>query len=160
VLEDLEVELLDDVVGLRERLEAGVPAVQEDASVVHQAVAGQLQQPLPVLGVARHGPLQLRLQDGGRFVAHLPHSLRSGRRALRFSLFEPDAAVREKKPAVTGREKFGVGAMPRCGCRRGKDWEAGSTLCPSERALIFLLIRATPGSDARGVTLRAEIDLR
>jgi hypothetical protein len=40
VLEDLEVELLDDVVGLFERLQAGVPAVQEATGVAHQAVAG------------------------------------------------------------------------------------------------------------------------
>jgi hypothetical protein len=38
VLEDLQVELLDVVVGLRERLQAGVPAVQEATGVVHQAI--------------------------------------------------------------------------------------------------------------------------
>jgi hypothetical protein len=31
--------------------------VQEEAGVVHQAVAGELEQPPPGLGVARHGPL-------------------------------------------------------------------------------------------------------
>jgi hypothetical protein len=53
VPEDVEVELLDDVAGLFERLQAGVAAVQQAAGVAHQAVAGQFQQPPPGLGVAR-----------------------------------------------------------------------------------------------------------
>ena len=61
VREHFDVELLDDVVRLRERLEAGVPAVQQATGVVHQAVAGELEQPLPGLGLASHGPLQLPL---------------------------------------------------------------------------------------------------
>src|SRR5262249_49588969 len=86
VLEDLDVELLDDVVCLRERFQAGVTAVQETPGVAHQAVAGGFPQPLPGFGVARHGPLQMPLQDGGRVVAHRPRSLRCGRRALRSNL--------------------------------------------------------------------------
>ena len=76
VLEDLEVELLDDVVGLRERLQAGVPAVQEATGVAHQAVAGELQQPLPGLGVARHGPLQTA-PAGRRSIRRSPATLPS-----------------------------------------------------------------------------------
>jgi hypothetical protein len=83
---DFDVELLDDVVGLRERFQAGVTAVQEAPGVVHQAVADEFQQPLPGFGVARQGPLQMPLQDSGRVVAHLPRSLLGGRRALRLSL--------------------------------------------------------------------------
>jgi hypothetical protein len=56
-LEDLDVELLDDIVGLCERLQAGVTAVQEAPGVARQAVAGEFQQPLPGLGVTGHGPL-------------------------------------------------------------------------------------------------------
>jgi hypothetical protein len=96
VLENLEVELLDDVVGLGERLQAGVAAVKEAPGVAHQAVAGEFQQPLPGLGVALHGPLQLPVhQEGSRFFAHGPRSHLSGRRGLRFSLFEPGTVVRK-----------------------------------------------------------------
>ena len=65
--------MLDDVVGLRQRLHAGVTAVQQAAGVAHQAVAGEFEQPLPGRGVACRGPLQLPLQDGGRFM-HGPRS--------------------------------------------------------------------------------------
>src|SRR5262249_25246339 len=95
VLEDLEVELLDDVVGLRAGFQAGIVAVQEGPGVVHQAVAGEVQQPLPGLGVARHGPLQMVLKNRGRFVAHGARSLRSGRPALRFSLSEAGTLFRK-----------------------------------------------------------------
>jgi hypothetical protein len=57
--------------------------------------SGEFQQPLPGLGVARHGPRQLSLKDGGRIVAHGPRSLLSGRRALRFSLSQPGTVVRK-----------------------------------------------------------------
>ena len=95
LLDDLEVELLDDVVGLLHRLHAGVTAVQQAPGVAHQAVAGEFQQPLPGRGVARQGPLQLPLQDGGRLVAHWPRPLLCGRRALSFRLSEPGTVVRK-----------------------------------------------------------------
>ena len=44
VLEDFDVELLDDVVGLRERLQADVPSVQEAAGVADKALASEFQQ--------------------------------------------------------------------------------------------------------------------
>src|SRR5262245_36643504 len=58
VLEDLEVELLDDVVGLGQRLQACVAAVQQAPGVAQQAVAGEFQQPLAGGDVAANGPLQ------------------------------------------------------------------------------------------------------
>ena len=61
VREHLDVELLNDVVGLRDRLQARVAAVQHATCVAHQAIAGELEQPLPGIGVARHGSLQLPL---------------------------------------------------------------------------------------------------
>ena len=132
VLEDLEVELLDDVVGLRERLQAGVAAVQEATGVAHQAVAGELQQPLPGLGVARHGPLQLPLQDGGRFVAHLPRSLRSGRRSLRFQFIRTGSGGPEKTaPALS------LGAVA-AGVRNGRQGAAR----PRPSPLLFMLVAA------------------
>jgi hypothetical protein len=96
VLENLDVELLNDVVGLGERLQAGVLAVQEAMGVAHQGIAGQFQQPTPGFGVGRHGSLQIPLEDGGRFVAHGPRSLLAGRRALRFILAEPRMLVQKK----------------------------------------------------------------
>jgi hypothetical protein len=95
VLEDLDEELLDDVVGLRERLEAGVLAVQEATGVVHQAIAGELQQSLPGLGVARHGPLQLPLEDGGRFVVHGLRPFAAADKSRALSLFESDGVQQE-----------------------------------------------------------------
>jgi hypothetical protein len=107
VLEDLEEKLLDDVVGLRELLQAGVAAVQEAPGVAHQAVAGEFQQPPPGLGVAGQGPLQMPLQDGGRVVAHGPRSLRCRRRALRFSLSEPGGVFRKNR-----RRRYPSGRFP------------------------------------------------
>jgi hypothetical protein len=121
-----EEKLLDDVVGLGERPQAGVTAVQEAAGVARQAVAGEPQPP-PGLGVARHGPPQLPLQYGGRVVAHLPRSLLPGRRALRLSLSEPEAhpasvasnPSRTPRPSRPGTEKRGkqkvelIAAAPR-----------------------------------------------
>src|SRR5262249_36531102 len=85
---------------LRERLQAGVAAVQQAPGVAHQSVAGDLQQPLPGFGVARHGPLQLPLQDGGRFVAHGPRSLLSGRRGLLVTL--TTVGYGDKVPVTVG----------------------------------------------------------
>jgi hypothetical protein len=96
-VEDLEVELLDDVVGLLERFQAGVPAVQEAAGVAQQAVAGQFQQPLAGRDVAGNGTLQKPQQDRGRFVVHGPRSLLCGRRVLRSRLPEPGAVVRKNR---------------------------------------------------------------
>jgi hypothetical protein len=57
VLEDLDVEFLDNIVGLHEWFQARETAVQEVPGVAHQAVVGEFEQPPPGFGVARHGPI-------------------------------------------------------------------------------------------------------
>src|SRR5262245_39228881 len=59
---------------------------------------------------AGRSTLQISLQDGRRFVAHLPSSLHCARRLLRLS--------------GSGRyyAKIRFGAIPRRGCRRGNRW--------------------------------------
>ena len=58
------------------------------------------------------------------------------------------------------RKKIRAGAIPRGGCRRGKEWEAGSTLGLAEGDLTFLLNRITLRFDASVVTPWAEMYLR
>src|SRR5262249_6897773 len=75
---------------------------------------------LPGLGVARQGPLQISLQDGGRFL-HGPRSLRFGRRAPRFSVSAPAGGVQEKSapaPSLGAVGFWGRGGGGRRGERR------------------------------------------
>src|SRR5262249_27172362 len=77
----------------------GVASSRSDFRIVlWQAVAGQLQQPPPGLGVTRQAQLQIPLQNRGPFVVDGPRSLRCGRRALRFSLSGPGRGGEWKKP--------------------------------------------------------------
>ena len=63
-------------------------------------------------------------------------------------------------PVRDRREKNRAAAIPRGECRRGKEWEAGSTLGLAEGGLTCLLNRITPRFDARVVTPWAEVHLR
>ena len=63
-------------------------------------------------------------------------------------------------PVRDRREKIRAGAIPRGGCRRGKEWEGGYTLGLSEGDLSFLPNGTTLGFDASVVTPWAEMHLR
>jgi hypothetical protein len=104
-------------------------AVQEAPGVAQQVIAGEFQQPLAGFDIAGTGPLQLHLQNGGRFVAHGPRSLLFGRRVLRISLFESGACS----------IKIRFGDIPQDGCRRGNRWGGkATTLAPrSNNAIVW-----------------------
>ena len=82
---------------------------------MHQAIAGELEQPLPGLAVARLGPLQLPLEDRGRFIAHLSRSLRAGRRALRFSVYPSRAASNKNSDLALSLGAVAAGVRGRAG---------------------------------------------